>query len=109
MTTDDSNPTPAKRALLSTSLKLALSAAFLYAAVMRLTPAESNTEHYAETSIHESSSHRRLQEKTFSYMEPLLQDLEDRRKLFRESPPEEVKYWFEYSGPLQVSLSAQHS
>ena len=37
------------------------------------------------------------------YMEPLMKDLRDRQKLFDETPPEEVKYWFEYTGPLQVS------
>ncbi|KAL7570334.1 hypothetical protein ACA910_017178 [Epithemia clementina (nom. ined.)] len=50
--------------------------------------------------------HRRLQEKVNgggvpSYIEPMMKDLEERKKLFREAAPEEVKYWFEYSGPLQ--------
>eukprot|EP00529_Nitzschia_sp_RCC80_P017309 CAMPEP_0113484026 /NCGR_PEP_ID=MMETSP0014_2-20120614/23743_1 /TAXON_ID=2857 /ORGANISM="Nitzschia sp." /LENGTH=815 /DNA_ID=CAMNT_0000377603 /DNA_START=341 /DNA_END=2788 /DNA_ORIENTATION=- /assembly_acc=CAM_ASM_000159 len=35
------------------------------------------------------------------YMEPLMKDLRDRQQLFDETPPEEVKYWFEYTGPLQ--------
>ena len=39
---------------------------------------------------------------TPSYMEALFQDLRERKKLFDETPPEEVKYWFEYTGPLQV-------
>ena len=38
-----------------------------------------------------------------SYMQALFEDLKERRKLMEETPPEEVKYWFEYSGPLQVS------
>ena len=38
------------------------------------------------------------------YMDPLMKDLRERKKLFDETPPEEVKYWFEYSGPLQVSI-----
>mmetsp|Transcript_81442 Transcript_81442/g.122362 ORF Transcript_81442/g.122362 Transcript_81442/m.122362 type:complete len:742 (-) Transcript_81442:95-2320(-) len=38
---------------------------------------------------------------TPTYMEPLLKDLRERKKLFDETPPEEVKYWFEYTGPLQ--------
>lgn len=38
------------------------------------------------------------------YMEPLMKDLHERQKLFDETPPEEVKYWFEYTGPLQVSV-----
>ena len=37
------------------------------------------------------------------YMESLMKDLRERQKLFEETPPEEVKYWFEYTGPLQVS------
>jgi hypothetical protein len=43
-----------------------------------------------------------------SYMEALLKDLRERQKLFEETPPEEVKYWFEYTGPLQV-CGAFHS
>lgn len=35
-------------------------------------------------------------------MNDLMKDLEERNKLFDETPPEEVKYWFEYTGPLQV-------
>ena len=42
------------------------------------------------------------------YMEPLMNDLRDRKKLFDETPPEEVKYWFEYTGPLQVSIVANN-
>lgn len=38
-----------------------------------------------------------------SYMDPLMKDLRERKKLFDETPPEEVKYWFEYTGKLQVS------
>ena len=37
-----------------------------------------------------------------SYMDALMKDLRERKKLFDETPPEEVKYWFEYTGPLQV-------
>ena len=37
-----------------------------------------------------------------SYMDPVMKDLKGRKKLFDETPPEEVKYWFEYTGPLQV-------
>jgi hypothetical protein len=38
-----------------------------------------------------------------SYMDSLMKDLRERKKLFEDTPPEEVKYWFEYSGSLQVS------
>jgi hypothetical protein len=37
-----------------------------------------------------------------SYMAPLFDELKERRKLMEETPPEEIKYWFEYTGPLQV-------
>ena len=37
-----------------------------------------------------------------SYMKGLMEDLKSRKKLMEETPPEEVKYWFEYTGPLQV-------
>jgi len=40
-----------------------------------------------------------------SYMKDLMEDLTARKKLMEETPPEEVKYWFEYTGPLQVSFS----
>jgi hypothetical protein len=36
-----------------------------------------------------------------SYMKDLMDDLAARKKLFDETPPEEVKYWFEYTGALQ--------
>ena len=38
-----------------------------------------------------------------SYMKDLFADLKERTKLMEETPPAEVKYWFEYTGPLQVS------
>ena len=37
-----------------------------------------------------------------SYMKDLVEELKARRKLMEETPPDEVKYWFEYTGPLQV-------
>lgn len=36
-----------------------------------------------------------------SFMNPLMEELAARRKLFADTPPNEVKYWFEYTGPLQ--------
>jgi len=52
--------------------------------------------------------HRRLQSgvkpgKDYipTYMVPILEDLKERKKLMEDTPPEEVKYWFEYAGPLQ--------
>lgn len=40
---------------------------------------------------------------TPTYMQSLMKDLQNRYDLFTNTPPEEIKYWFEYSGPLQVS------
>lgn len=61
----------------------------------------------ATTTRSRLQDHRRLLEVGVgnipSYMEPLMQDLKERKKLMEETPPEEVKYWFEYTGPLQVS------
>ncbi|KAL7442914.1 hypothetical protein ACHAXH_009028 [Discostella pseudostelligera] len=66
---------------------------------------------YANTNSMNSSgsngSHRRLSgyasssKKPPSYMNELMDDLKARKKLMEETPPEEVKYWFEYTGPLQ--------
>jgi len=39
------------------------------------------------------------------YMGELMDDLKSRKKLMEDTPPEEVKYWFEYAGPLQVCTS----
>ena len=39
-----------------------------------------------------------------SYMTKLMEDLIARKKLFEDTPAEEIKYWFEYSGSLQVRL-----
>ena len=43
-----------------------------------------------------------------SYMKGLMDDLKARKKLMEETPPEEVKYWFEYTGPLQVRFTSMH-
>jgi len=37
----------------------------------------------------------------YSYMQTLFEDLKSRQTLFETTPPEEIKYWFEYTGPLQ--------
>jgi hypothetical protein len=60
-----------------------------------------DTDLYGEERLH----HRRLTavmgEVVPSYMNGLNEDLAARKKLFDDTPPEEVKYWFEYSGALQ--------
>lgn len=55
------------------------------------------------TSVQNADHRRRLSfvSDSPSYMEDLMEDLKEREKLFDETPPEEVKYWFEYTGPLQ--------
>ena len=53
---------------------------------------------------------RRLKEEEIpDYIKPLLEDLNERKKLMEETPPAEVKYWFEYTGPLQVRTHFHHS
>jgi len=64
---------------------------------------------YANTPSRDNNSGRRLSETNISkknppsYMKDLMDELAERTKLMTETPPEEVKYWFEYTGPLQVS------
>jgi hypothetical protein len=50
-----------------------------------------------------SSAAKISKENPPSYMKNLFEDLKARTKLMEETPPAEVKYWFEYTGPLQVS------
>jgi len=62
---------------------------------------ESNNQYNMST----DHNHRRLTavmgETVPSYMNDLNEDLKARKKLFEDTPPEEIKYWFEYTGPLQ--------
>ena len=91
--------------LLWSSVKAVMTVAFAFSA-FQMVDFSSENETDADQGV--SFPHRRLEEKKDSslvpsYMKPLMKELEDRKDLFRESPPEEVKYWFEYSGALQVS------
>ena len=67
-----------------------------------------NQRKYANGSPSAHNGGRRLSEISKknppSYMKELMKDLEARTKLMTETPPEEVKYWFEYTGPLQVCV-----
>ena len=67
-----------------------------------------NQRKYANGSPSAQNGGRRLSEISKknppSYMKELMKDLEARTKLMTETPPEEVKYWFEYTGPLQVCV-----
>ena len=90
-----------------TAVKLFAAVAFLYAALSknignRAAAVGGNNGVESTTSFHG----RRLEalgDVIPTYMANLMKDLADRKKLFEDTPPEEVKYWFEYAGPLQVS------
>ena len=93
---NDETPRPSKT---MTLLKTLAACAFLYSAV--------NTYNNNGSSQTQTFARRRLTmvgNDIPSYMEPMMKDLKERQKLFDETPPEEVKYWFEYTGPLQVSF-----
>jgi hypothetical protein len=89
-------PSSSSSSKMATLLKSAAACALLYSAVSTLTS-------------HDGAPPRQRRQLSMvgdsvpSYMDPLMQDLRERKKLFDDTPPEEVKYWFEYSGPLQVS------
>jgi hypothetical protein len=94
-----------------TVVKLCAAGAFLYAAATKSTSfariVDDDSSEVSTPSFHG----RRLQavgDDVPSYMEPLMNDLVARKKLFEDTPPEEVKYWFEYAGPLQVSRGSVH-
>jgi hypothetical protein len=120
---------PVQRMALWTTLKLMLAVAFCVAALDQwpsLGGRSTTTDTSSSSSIphpHEQNHpihHRRLLEETTGattshdgaaaaavvppppYMMATLQDLDARHALFDGTPPEEIKYWFEYSGPLQV-------
>jgi hypothetical protein len=86
---------------------LLAAAAFLFSAYSMLNENDGQQSGEEEVPV----SHRRLQQQQQlsadsppRYMRALFDDLHARHKLFDETPPEEIKYWFEYSGPLQVSF-----
>jgi hypothetical protein len=100
---------------MSTTIKCLLStvlliSAFFYSSVdhHQQELAMDAIDHFPHEETSESSQHyhRRLSmivgDTIPQYMENLMKDLRERKKLFQETPPEEVKYWFEYTGPLQV-------
>jgi hypothetical protein len=78
-----------------TTLRFMTAAALCWSAVQMI-----QTNRSSSTAF---TPRRRLTEDTVpDYMEPVLADLRAREKLFEDTPPEEIKYWFEYTGPLQV-------
>jgi hypothetical protein len=89
-----------------TVLKLCAAGAFFYAALTKSTSLAGIVDDDSSEVLTRSFHGRRLQavgDEVPSYMGPLMNDLVARKKLFEDTPPEEVKYWFEYAGPLQVS------
>ena len=87
----------------STLIKCLVAGVLLISAVATYVSSEAAA---AEQAAPTSTIHRRLSmmgSTIPSYVEELMTDLKERKKLFDETPPEEVKYWFEYTGPLQVS------
>lgn len=87
-----------------TFVKLLLSVGFCFSAYYQL-----NHQSQSETSNGKDAStngrRRLLQTQNIevpSYMQSTMADLEARHALFDNTPPQEIKYWFEYAGPLQV-------
>jgi hypothetical protein len=104
----------------STYLKLGLSALLLFSSISNIvsifqlssssSSSSSNNNDGISTTSSIHSWRRRLSEispnkdiigAVPSYMDDVMSDLTSRQKLMEETPPEEVKYWFEYTGPLQ--------
>jgi hypothetical protein len=98
-------------AVMWTSLKLIAAAALCWSAYSSRATHESLP---LSSSTAEHHQQRRLTEEDLivpsparssplsKYLTLLFQDLRKREKLFEETPAEEVKYWFEYTDPLQV-------
>ena len=85
----------------ATFMKILVSSVLLVSAIATFASSQQDNE-----AASPNSQHRRLLGDAIpSYMEGLMKDLKERKKLFQETPPEEVKYWFEYTGPLQVRAS----
>ena len=86
------------------ALKFTAALAFLSSSAVILN--NNNKISYANDAVSRTlPARRRLKEEEIpAYIEPLLEDLKERKKLMEETPPAEVKYWFEYTGPLQVRI-----
>jgi hypothetical protein len=87
-----------------TFVKLLLSVGFCLSAYHQWNyQSESNAD--ASTKTEMQRGRRLLQTDDIevpSYMQSTMADLEARYALFDNTPPQEIKYWFEYAGPLQV-------
>ena len=85
--------------------KMFVACAFLVSAATTFISNNNNDSSLQEVaSFHPRRQLSMVGDSTPSYMEPLMKELRERKKLFEDTPPEEVKYWFEYTGPLQVRL-----
>ena len=117
MTSSSSSSSSTERPYLWTALKLILSIGFLTLTyynneVRSLLPTVSSTttitsdapRRLLQVDASSSSSESTTTTTTPSYMTLLMKDLQNRYDLFTNTPPEEIKYWFEYSGPLQVRM-----
>lgn len=96
----DSEGIPSRSSPILTAVKLVAACAFLFSGV---------TTFVRSNAFVVEEPHRRLTQVVVgdsipTYMDPLMEDLKARKKLMEETPPEEVKYWFEYTGALQVCL-----
>eukprot|EP00568_Trieres_chinensis_P006680 CAMPEP_0183293264 /NCGR_PEP_ID=MMETSP0160_2-20130417/2015_1 /TAXON_ID=2839 ORGANISM="Odontella Sinensis, Strain Grunow 1884" /NCGR_SAMPLE_ID=MMETSP0160_2 /ASSEMBLY_ACC=CAM_ASM_000250 /LENGTH=782 /DNA_ID=CAMNT_0025454351 /DNA_START=44 /DNA_END=2392 /DNA_ORIENTATION=- len=87
---------------LLTGLKLFVAAAFMVSAVRSQLGSDLSAG-MASPVAPETSWRRRLTtvDGVPSYMNHLVDELKERKKLMEKTPPEEVKYWFEYTGALQ--------
>ena len=93
------------------ALKLFTASSLLISAVSTVYQAVNQNDYHPKASNlqYHSTSRRKLAangslDSIPSFITPLLDELREREKLFEETPKEEVKYWFEYTRPLQVSL-----
>eukprot|EP00531_Pseudo-nitzschia_arenysensis_P006406 CAMPEP_0116144548 /NCGR_PEP_ID=MMETSP0329-20121206/16068_1 /TAXON_ID=697910 /ORGANISM="Pseudo-nitzschia arenysensis, Strain B593" /LENGTH=798 /DNA_ID=CAMNT_0003639993 /DNA_START=189 /DNA_END=2585 /DNA_ORIENTATION=- len=102
---DDNSIWSSRNVILS---KCLLAGVVLYAALLAYTDGSQVSSTQSNTLLNdtiEEFPRRRLSavmgETMPSYMNDLNDDLKERKKLFEETPPEEIKYWFEYTGELQ--------
>jgi len=90
-----------------TAIRLLLSAGALFAAGAKLREVSLNvvdntaTTKLASIEASTSTSRRLSTAVGNDHIESLHSDLAARQKLFDDAAPGEIKYWFEYSGPLQ--------
>mmetsp|Transcript_10633 Transcript_10633/g.12139 ORF Transcript_10633/g.12139 Transcript_10633/m.12139 type:complete len:952 (+) Transcript_10633:261-3116(+) len=103
----------------SIAMRCLLAGVLFYAALLQLSSSSSSSSFYTTipssantdggeegTQQEEQPSPRRrltavMGDTIPSYMTALMKDLKERQQLFQDTPPEEIKYWFEYTGPLQ--------